>query len=152
MALPNVCDPQVAQNLIHRIEQVTAETQPLWGKMNASQMLAHCNVTYDYIFAERTEKHNFLVKWILKTFVKKKVTSEVPYEHNMATSPAFIIPDTKNFTQEKTRLINYINKVVSNGNKYFEGKSSNSFDVLTTEEWNNMMYKHLDHHLRQFGV
>ena len=34
----------------------------------------------------------------------------------------------------------------------FEGKESNSFGPLTKGEWNNMFYKHLDHHLSQFGV
>jgi hypothetical protein len=34
----------------------------------------------------------------------------------------------------------------------FEGKESNSFGKLTASEWNIMMYKHLDHHLTQFGV
>ncbi|MEN9449358.1 MAG: hypothetical protein RJA25_2648 [Bacteroidota bacterium] len=152
MALPNIYDSQVAQQLIDRINKLTPETLPLWGKMNASQMLAHCNVTYEYIFDERTDKPNFFVKWMLKKFVKKKVTSEEPYAHNLTTGPAFIIPDTKNYNQEKSRLIHFITKVTTLGTPFFVDKKSVSFDELTMDEWNNMMYKHIDHHLRQFGV
>jgi hypothetical protein len=35
---------------------------------------------------------------------------------------------------------------------HFEGKESNSFGALNSTEWNNMLFKHLDHHLNQFGV
>jgi hypothetical protein len=38
------------------------------------------------------------------------------------------------------------------GEGYFNGLTSNSFGKLSTIEWNNLFYKHLDHHLRQFGV
>jgi hypothetical protein len=152
MALPNIYDSQVAQQLIDRINKLTPETLPLWGKMNASQMLAHSNVTYEYVFDERNDKPNFFVKWLLKKFVKNKVVGEAPYEQNMKTSPAFIVPDNKNFEKEKTRLINYINKVVATGQAAFEGKESSSFGVMTSAEWNNLMYKHINHHLEQFGV
>ena len=52
MALPNMYDAAVAQSLISRINRLTPETTPRWGKMNVSQMLAHCCVTYEYIFDE----------------------------------------------------------------------------------------------------
>ena len=152
MALLSVYDAQVVLQLIERINQLTPTTSPKWGKMNVSQMLAHCNVTYEYVFDERADHPNFLVKWLLKKFVKNKVVGEQPYTQSMKTAPAFIIPDTKNYEQEKTRLINYINKVVTLGESHFNGKKSNSFDELTPTEWNNLMYKHIDHHLQQFGV
>ncbi len=152
MALPNIYDNSVAQDFIIRINKLTPETQPNWGKMNVSQMLAHCCVTYEYIFDERTDKPNFFVKWMLKKFVKKKVTSNDPYAQNLATGPAFIISDNKDYEIEKTRLINYVNRLVEKGESFFKGKASVSFDVLTPEEWNNMLYKHLNHHLTQFGV
>lgn len=152
MALPNIYDKHVAQDLINRINKLTPATQPLWGKMNASQLMAHCCVTYEYIFDERNDKPNFFMKFILKSLVKNKVVSEEPYAKNSQTGPAFIMADNKDFEKEKARLINYINKVSEKGEPFFVNKESNSFGVLNTTEWNNMMYKHLDHHLRQFGV
>lgn len=152
MALPNIFDSTVVQDLINRIGKLTPDTTPKWGKMNVSQMLAHCCVTYEYIFDERTDKPNFLLKLMLKTMVKSKVVSVTPYSQNGPTGPAFIISDQKDFEKEKARLIDYIRRVSGKGSAYFEGKESVSFGALTSTEWNNMMYKHLDHHLRQFGA
>jgi hypothetical protein len=120
--------------------------------MNVAQMLAHSNVTYEYVFDERTDKPNFLVKIMLKTFVKKTVVGEEPYKQNERTGPAFLIADARDFEKEKTRLINYINRVLEKGASSFEGKESVSFGVMNATEWNNLMYKHINHHLEQFGV
>ncbi len=152
MALPSVFEQSTVDALINRINQLTPASAPKWGKMNVEQMLAHSNVTYEYALDERDDKPNFLVKMMLKNFVKNKVVSETPYTESMPTGPAFVIKESKDFDKEKTRLINYINKVKSLGAAHYEGKESSSFGVLTSAEWNNMMYKHIDHHLKQFGV
>ncbi len=152
MALPNIYDSQVAQQLIDRINKLTPETLPLWGKMNASQMLAHCNVTYEMIYEDIHKKPNAFVKLILKLLVKKAVVGEAGYKQNGQTAPQFIIKDDKNFEAEKQRLINYINKTQQLGEAHFDGKESHSFGALNKTEWNNMFYKHLNHHLSQFGV
>ena len=95
---------------------------------------------------------NFFLKFILKTFVKKTVVSDIPYKRNGQTAPQFIIKADKDFTAEKDRLINYIKKTKTLGASHFEEKESHSFGKLKVTEWNNMFYKHLDHHLTQFGV
>jgi hypothetical protein len=68
------------------------------------------------------------------------------------TAPAFIITTEKEFNKEKDRLTSYISRTQQLGEKEFDGKPSLSFGPMTTTEWNNMFYKHLDHHLTQFGV
>jgi hypothetical protein len=88
----------------------------------------------------------------LKLLVKKTVVNETPYKKSSQTAPAFIIKDDKDFDKEKERLINYIKKTQELGASYFEGKESLSFGALNKTEWNNMFYKHLDHHLQQFGA
>ncbi|WP_316832179.1 hypothetical protein [Pedobacter aquatilis] len=70
----------------------------------------------------------------------------------LQTAPSFLITDKKEFEKEKIRLIDYLNKTQGFGEHYFDGKESHSFGKLTKKEWNNMFYKHLDHHLNQFGV
>ena len=54
--------------------------------------------------------------------------------------------------QEQARLVEYIARVQQEGAQAFDGRESNSFGALTTTEWNTLFYKHLDHHLTQFGV
>lgn len=117
-----------------------------------AQMLAHCNVTYEMVFDDIHPKPGAIMRFILKLMVKKTVVGETPYRHNSRTAPQFLVSSQKDFEQEKVRLIRYIRQSQSLGADYFEGKESNSFGALRSEEWNNMFYKHLDHHLRQFGV
>ena len=92
------------------------------------------------------------MRFILKTFVKKSVVNEKTYPKNSQTAPQFIIKGDRDFETEKKRLVDYINKTQQLGETFFDGKESHSFGVLTKSEWNNMFYKHLNHHLSQFGV
>ena len=150
--MKNIFDPTVKDEIITRINQLKPDSQPLWGKMSVAQMLAHCNVTYETVYEDKHKKPNPLMKLILKTFVKKIVVSNTPYKRNNPTAPHYIISDSKDFEIEKKRLIDYIIKTQQLGESYFDKKESHSFGLLSVKEWNTMFYKHLDHHLNQFGV
>lgn len=152
MSLPNIFTKEIADNIIERINHLTAETNPQWGTMSVAQMLAHCNVSYEMIYENIHPKPNQFLKFILKALVKNKVVGDAPYPHNSRTAPQFIIKETKNLETEKQRLIDYINKTQKLGENYFDNKESHSFGKLIKTEWNNMLYKHLQHHLSQFGV
>lgn len=152
MALPNIFINEVSESVIARINNLKPTTQPNWGKMSVDKMLAHCNVTYEMVFEDIHPKPNVFVKFILKMMVKKNVVNEIPYKQNGSTAPQFIIKDSKNFEAERNRLINYINKSQQLGEGHFDNLASHSFGNLTKTEWNNMFYKHVDHHLTQFGV
>jgi Protein of unknown function (DUF1569) len=152
MALPNIFTASVANEVIARINKLTPTTPAQWGKMNATQVLAHNNVTFEFAYEEKHKKPNFFMAFILKNLVKKSLTNEVPYKKNSSTAPEFIIGDDRNFDVEKKRLIEYINKTQQLGENHFDGRVSMIFGPMTTTEWNNLFYKHLDHHLTQFGV
>lgn len=151
--MKNIFNAQDAQSYIDRINQLNARSERRWGKMTVDQMLAHCNITYSMIFEpEKHKKPGFIARFILKKFVKSKVCNDIAYKTNLPTSPAFVISDEKVFDEEQKKLIGYIQKVQQLGADAFEGKESISFGPLSATEWNNMMAKHLDHHLKQFGV
>ncbi|WP_297338495.1 hypothetical protein [Algoriphagus sp.] len=150
--MKDIFDPKVTQELIERIHQLKPESPALWGKMTVDQMLAHCSVAYEMAFTNKHPKPNPLMRLLLKTFVKKGVVNEVPYKKNLRTAPAFLIKERKNFEEEKSRLIKYLEHTLNLGRDHFEGKESLSFGPMTANEWNNLFYKHLDHHLTQFGV
>lgn len=150
--MKNIFDPLVTIELISRINALKPESPALWGKMKVDQMLAHCSVAYEMAFTNKHPKPNAVMRLLLRAFVKNGVVNEVPYAKNIRTAPAFIISDRKNFEEEKTRLIKYLEHTLSLGRDHFEGKESLSFGRMTADEWNNQFYKHLDHHLTQFGV
>ena len=150
--MQNVFKKEDCNEFINRINQLKNDSQPLWGKMSVDQMLAHCNVTYEMVFDNIHPRPNVFMRFILKALAKNAVVGDRPYTKNIKTAPQFIIIGDKNFDLEKNRLINYINKTQDLGANEFEGKESLSFGKLTSKEWNNMFAKHLDHHLKQFGV
>jgi hypothetical protein len=151
MPLPNIFTRDIAESMIARINRLTPNSKPQWGKMSVDKMLAHLNVAYETIY--EPGKHpapNFFMKIIFRLIVKPIVTGEKPAKKNSPTAPYFIIASDKDFESEKARLIEFIRKTQQLGESHFDGKPSLAFGVLTKEEWNNMLYKHLDHHLTQF--
>lgn len=152
MTYPNIFTAAVANTIIDRIQKLTPETKALWGTMSVDKALAHMNVTYEMAFEDKHKKPPFLIRLMLKAFVKQAVVGPKSYSTNSRTAPAFVISDARDFEKEKSRLIGYLNKTVELGQAHFEGKESLSFGPLSSAEWNTMFYKHLDHHLKQFGV
>lgn len=150
--MKNIFKAKETANIISRINQLTPNTASLWGKMDVAQMMAHCNVTYEMIYTDKHPKPNTVKTFLLKTFVKKAVVGNNPYPKNGRTAPQFLISAQKEFEKEKNDLVGYITKTQKLGETHFNNKESHSFGKLTSNEWNNMLYKHLDHHLNQFGV
>ena len=150
--MKNIFTKEVTNELINRLDNLTNKSQPKWGKMNVAQMLAHCSVAYEGVYTDKYPAPNFFVKLLLKMFVKKYVVSEKPYAKNVKTAPQFLITEKKNFELEKQRLIDFLIKTQNLGEEHFNGKESASFGKLTKQEWNNLFYKHLNHHLEQFEV
>lgn len=138
--------------MLARINRLSADSKPLWGKMDAAKMFAHLNVQYEMAYSDEHPKATGIKKFLLNIFVKNGVVGPKPYPKNSRTAPQFIIKSDKDFETEKTRLVDFIHKTQKLGEDYFEGKESNSFGVLTVKEWSNSFYKHNDHHLKQFGV
>ncbi|MGJ7030558.1 DUF1569 domain-containing protein [Niabella hirudinis] len=150
--MTDIFSAEGAQSIISRIEQLTPESQPLWGKMSVDQMLAHLAVMYELVYTDKHPKPKGFLKWVMKTFIKKAVVDETPYKKNTKTAPFFKITNHRDFEKEKQRLTGYIRQTQELGGAHFDGKESHSFGPLTQTEWNNLFSKHLDHHLRQFGV
>ena len=141
-----------SEALKKRINQLNPNSKAKWGTMNVSQMLAHCNIAFKMIYEDKHKRPGKLKQFFLKLLIKPIVVSAKPYTKNGRTAPEFIVSSSKDFETEKTRLLQYIDKTQSLGALHFEGKDSHSFGTLSATEWNIMLVKHLEHHLKQFDV
>jgi len=150
--MANIFQKETTTTYIKRLDALRPTTQPLWGKMNAAQMLAHLNVAYEMAYENIHKAPNAFVKFFLKLFVKDTVVGGKPYKKNSQTAPAFLIKNERDFEKEKSRLIAYIRKTQELGADYFDNKESLSFGKLSKEEWNVMFDKHMEHHFSQFGI
>ena len=153
MAYPNIFEREVADGVIGRIGLLTADAERVWGKMDVGRMLGHLNVSFEMIYEpEKHPKAKFPISLILRYFVKGVVVGEKPLRRGSPTAPQFIMKSDKDFEAERTRLIEYINRTVELGETHFDGREYVSFGVLTKTQYSNMFYKHIDHHLQQFGA
>lgn len=152
MTWKNLFNEKESQKTITRINSLSHETQAKWGKMNVSQMLAHCSVAYELVYTDKHPKPKGFQKFMIKLFAKNIVVGPKPYKKNSRTAPMFLITDSRDFEIEKKRLVDYLEKTQQLGTAHFNGKESDAFGPLSDKEWNTLFSKHLDHHLVQFGA
>lgn len=151
--IPDVFDSASVDALLRRIAALTPDTPPQWGTMSAAAMLAHVNVAYEMIYEPaKHPRPNALLRFILKLVAKGGVVGPNPYPKSSRTAPAFLISGPRDFGAERARLEAFVRRVRDEGRAVFEGRESPSFGPLTADEWSVLFGKHLDHHLRQFGV
>lgn len=153
MAYPSIYDDATTLELFRRLDSLTAQTPGLWGKMSIAQMLKHCAIPYKAIMDNRNiKKGPWYIRIIAKLFFKKSMVNEVDYPHNLPTAKHFIIHDQPDFSSSRELLKNAIRESHAKGETFYEGRVHPWIGQLTAREWSNMLYKHLDHHLRQFGA
>jgi len=149
MEVKDLFDPSVKQEIIDRVNKLTAQTQRQWGKMNVSQMLAHVQMPILIAFGTHQPKGSFLLRLIGPLF-KSKLWDENPYKHSLPTDPTFIMTNSeKEFEREKSALLELIDKF---SNETLVSEKHPVFGKLTKDNWSKATWKHLDHHLKQFGV
>lgn len=146
----NIFEQFYTNEIIARIKQLRPDSQPQWGKMNVSQMLAHCSSFQDIALANSFPSRSWLGILIGK-FVKPMFYNDKPLPQNMSTIPTIMIVDRKEFDAEKEALINKVNLFQKNGPEKCTTQPHPFFGKLSPEEWGKGIYKHLDHHLKQFG-
>lgn len=152
MPLPNIFNKEINTRISGRINKITSESSPEWGKMNASQVLAHLNVMFELGLEKKHKTQNAFVKFMLKSLVKNKIISDKPYKKNGMTAPEMVIKHQPNFIIEKQRTLNYLRDILEKGEVFFEKREHPSFGKLSAKEWSNLFYKHINHHLTQFNL
>lgn len=118
--------------------------------MNPAQMLCHCGRALETATGDRPRKQAFLGK-ILTPLIRSSIFSEKPFSKNSPTDPTFVIADERDFAEERTKLLMLIERFAERGPAAAGGATHSFFGKLTGEQWGELMYKHIDHHLQQFG-
>jgi hypothetical protein len=149
--MKSLFDPLVTGEIIDRINHLTPDTKAVWGKMNVSQMLAHLQPALKVALGEQKLKKG-LLGFLFGRMAKRQMVNEAPFKKNLPTAPSFIVKDERNFDEEKRRLIDLVERFSKESKQALESRIHPFFGKLTAEEWNILHWKHLDHHLRQFGV
>jgi hypothetical protein len=135
-----------------RISQLQPDSERLWGKMNAAQALAHCTLGLKLASGEMTPPRT-VIGWTIGPLIKKVVLKDdEPMRRNSPTVQGLVVQDDRDLRAERDRLCATIDRFAGAGPGGCTRHPHSFFGRLTPEEWGALMYKHLDHHLRQFGV
>ena len=149
--MKSLFDKPTYEEIISRLNTLTPQSQRKWGKMEAAQMLAHCKAAFMVPLSEKKLPRMFIGR-LLGWAIKKKLYNDEPWKQNLPTAPQFLIKDQREFETEKQQLTGLVAAFYTKG----PGKVGNfphpMFGTYTKEQWGQSMYKHLDHHLTQFGA
>ncbi|MEQ8419159.1 MAG: DUF1569 domain-containing protein [Arenibacter algicola] len=150
--MKTIFDKNTRDQLVKRIEQIRKEQKAEWGKMNVVQMLRHNTYWNGWILGtqDHTYKQAFIGKLFGKMALKRMIKDDRPLDRNIPTSDQFKVQTIDgDLESEKLKWIDLIYKYENYNNPRF---IHDFFGKMTKEQIGILVYKHTDHHLRQFGL
>lgn len=149
--MKNFNEEVTVKEIIGRINQLKPDSKAQWGKMTVSQMLAHCAIALETTLGDTKLKQLFMGKLFGKMALKTTLGPK-PWRRSLPTAPSFVVIDPKIFDQEKERLLAQISRFTKTKSEEIIKTEHPFFGMMTAEQWYQLTYRHLDHHLSQFGV
>ena len=150
--MKNLFEPARAAELTGRIENVRADSPRQWGTMTAPQALAHCAVAMEWAVGDTHAPRMMIGRVIGPLARRMAVRNDDPMPKNAPTSPDLRIADEHELDTERARLIRLVDRFNAGGPAACTTHPHSFFGRMTPDEWAVLLDKHVDHHLRQFGV
>ena len=149
--MPSLFNTTDLQDTINRVEKLSPGSLRQWGKMTVGQMLAHCNQSLETAMGKNSIKRLFIGR-LLGPLVKKSALGPKPFGRNSPTDRSYIFKDDRNFEVEKGRILETLRQFHHNGQAGCTKDPHPFFGHFSPDQWALFQWKHMDHHLRQFGV
>jgi len=150
--MKNLFEATTAKEVKERIGRLGPNSQRLWGKMTAAQAMAHCAKTMEWAVGDSYEPRMFIGRIVGPLIRSQVLRDENPKGRNAPTARSLVVTDERDLRRECTRLSALVDRFFEGGPRGCTKHPHTFFGKLTPEEWARLMYKHLDHHLRQFGA
>lgn len=148
MEVKDLFDAEVKKNIVRRVNALTPGSRALWGKMKVQQMLRHVQLPMLVPYGRHEPQGSLLLK-LLGPMMKGVLYNDKPYRKSLPTDQTYVVKDEKEFETERQKLLTLLEEFVPENLKR---EVHPIFGKMTMEQWSKSMWKHLDHHLTQFGV
>ncbi len=145
--METIFNQETINGLTEQINQLKKSDNAQWGKMNAYQMLKHCTLSEEMFQGKTQYKRLFMGKIFGRMALKGILKDDKAMKKNQPTHPDFIITGSGNFEAEKEKWIDLLNGYSHFSNRNFVHPF---FGKMSKDEIGKYVYKHTDHHLRQF--
>ncbi len=149
--MPSFFDAAARAALIARIDRLQPDSPRQWGKMTPAQMQVHIGDQLRIALGTLpcASIANFVstsapVRWIV-------IHSPLPWPKGAPTAPELKNPATATWDADRDGLIEVIRKAAACGTSH-NWQPHPAFGKLDGHSWGVLIWRHMDHHLRQFGI
>lgn len=149
--MKNLFDATTAEEVKARVAHLSPDSARVWGTMNPAQAVAHCAIGLELAVGDKVLPRLFLGRIIGRMVKPMVVGNDEPLRRDSPTAKGLVVADERDLAREQARLSGLIDRFAA-GPAGCTTHPHVFFGPLTPDEWAILMYKHLDHHLRQFGV
>lgn len=150
--MKSIFKEQAFTEITSRIDNLSVNSTSKWGKMNVTQMLRHCQKPIKLAFGEEKVKSpNFFMRLLIR-FMKPTLYNDKQWKQGLPTAKEFVIKNTEEFEVEKSKLKDLVERMHQSESHFKPSKRHPIFGDMKYWMWGQSGYKHLDHHLKQFGV
>jgi uncharacterized protein with PQ loop repeat len=149
-----LADPDCRAAMLGRVKALQPFSAPLWGRMTAHQMLCHlfdCNrvaLGEVVVTAPPTRLPRAIVKWV-------SLYTPLPWPAGLPTNPELDqeVGGTRpsDFAHDVAALEATVEQLMSRAGRG-GWPPHPDFGEMSEGDWLRWGYRHMDHHLRQFGV
>ncbi|HET6512036.1 MAG TPA: DUF1569 domain-containing protein [Candidatus Kapabacteria bacterium] len=146
--MKTILDKATREELISRVNKLDANSAAQWGKMDAYQMLTHLTIWDEKVLNNVKNKHALIGKLFGKIALRKVLRDEKPIDKNVPTSPGYKSNGSGDIEEAKAKWIAQFQRYEHHTTPEY---LHDFFGKMSREQVGQLGYKHIDHHLRQFG-
>jgi len=150
--MKNLFDPATANEVKARLATLQPDTRRQWGTMTGAQAMAHCAASLEMALGDFNPPRKFIGRVLGPLIKPLAFRDDQPMRKNSPTIDEVVVQDDRDLEVETTRLRSVIDRFTTTGPSACTTHPHAFFGPLTPEQWSILMYKHLDHHLRQFAA
>jgi hypothetical protein len=145
--------PDQVDGVAQRLAAIQPDSQRQWGKLTAHGMMLHLRVTIEMSLEEREAPD--ISNAILRSWpVRMLLVHVLPIPKAKITAPDSLTPPPElDFDSERTLLVETLRRFAQVSEAQPHRRTRHlAFGRLTMRQWQILHGKHVDFHLRQFGV
>jgi hypothetical protein len=150
--METIFDKQTIERFKNRIEKITENSTRQWGKFTVYQMLKHATENDRMLLRDQPYKRLFIGRLFGKMALRKATKNDAPNDKNSPTHPYLVIKGIGNVEEQKKIWLNVLDKYPQLTKAHYLGFVHPFYGSMTADQVSIVAYKHIDHHLRQFGV
>lgn len=146
--MPSLLDPSEREALLERFRALSSEARPAWGQLTAPRMVCHLSDQLRVALGDLPSKDhsNLATRTLLRLLVVH--TSFEPPPGKVQTTPVMLTTQPTSWEEDCGVFESLVQRLAGSDRL----APHPTFGPLSTKEWGRLSWKHINHHLRQFGV